>query len=226
MSLIELRLQLNQYADMKKSETYRLFFKSSRNDIFLGVTAILMRRVAKNFWQISLTDVLSLMKSQVHDERAVAHAILRLKFDKGNEKEKNRIFTFYIKNRHCIRDWGGVDDSAPYIVGAHLLDGDKKILYELAYSKNIWDRRIAIVATWWFIRKNQMHDTLGLAKILLHDKEDLIHKAVGWMLREVGKRDLASLKAFLREHHKAMPRTMLRYAIEKFSQSERSRYLN
>ena len=166
-----------------------------------------------------------LMTSDVHDERSTANAILCIRFRKGNELEQAKIFNFYIKNRNKIRDWDGVDDSAPYIVGPYLLNRDKELLYKLATSRRIWDRRIAIVSTWWFIRQNQLKDTFKIAEMLLQDEEDLIHKATGWMLREAGKRNVTELKKFLKKHHKIMPRTMLRYAIEKFPANERKTYL-
>lgn len=224
--LANIRIRLEQYADARKAQTYRRFFKNSQNDIFLGVKADLIRMVAKEFKEISLDHVLKLMKSNVHEERSVAHAILRFKFQKSTPENKAIIFNFYIDNRENIRDWDGVDDSAPYIVGPYLLDKDKTILYELAKSERLWDRRIAIVSTWWFIRNNQMDDTFKIAQMLLDDKEDLIHKATGWMLREAGKRNIEALKEFLDKHGKNMHRTALRYAIEKFSEHERKLYLN
>jgi 3-methyladenine DNA glycosylase AlkD len=148
-----------------------------------------------------------------------------LKFDKADERGQTQIYNFYMKNRKYIRDWDAVDDSAPYIVGPYLIERDKAILFELARSERLWCRRIAIVSTWWFIRQGKTDDTLKIAKMLIQDEEDLIHKAVGWMLREVGKRELSSLKSFLNAHGKKMPRTMLRYAIEKFPPDERKKYL-
>lgn len=225
MTLTLARNKLKQHADAKRSVNFRKFFKYCQDDIFLGVPAATIRKIAKESSNLSLNDIAELMKSRVHDERSMANAILCHRFRKGDENEQKRIFTFYLRHRNKIKDWDGVDDSAPYIVGPYLLTKDKTILYELAVSKRIWDRRIAIVATWWFIRQNQFDDTLKIAELLLHDDHDLIHKASGWMLREVGKRDLSALKKFLKLHHKIMPRTMLRYAIEKFSPEERSKYL-
>jgi 3-methyladenine DNA glycosylase AlkD len=148
-----------------------------------------------------------------------------MKFEKSPDAEKRIFFDFYIVNRGAICSWDGVDDSAPYIVGPYLLERNKKLLYQLARSPRLWDRRIAIVATWWFIRQGRTEDTLKLAAMLLNDKEDLIHKATGWMLREVGKCDLAALKRFLKVHCRTMPRTALRYAIERFAENERQKYL-
>ncbi len=184
-----------------------------------------MEKIAKDFWKLSLADVRRLMASRVHDERSLANSILVLKYRKGDDKAKNQIFDFYLKNRRFIRNWDGVDDSAPYIVGPHLLERDRKVLFQLAGSKSLWDRRIAMVSTWWFIRQGDTADSFKLAQKLLQDKEDLMHKAVGWMLRETGKRNLPALKKFLARHAKKMPRTMLRYAIEKFPEKERKKYL-
>jgi hypothetical protein len=216
---------LRRHANPRKARTYRGFFKNAQNDIFLGVTAPLIEKVAKEHWEIPLPVVRRLMASPVHDERSLANSILVMKFRKGAEKSRKMIFDFYLKNRKWIRNWDGVDDSAPYIVGPYLLDKDRKILFQLVRSKSLWDRRIAIVSTWWFIRQKDTKDTFKLAQLLLKDEEDLIHKAVGWMLREAGKRNLPGLKRFLNRHGPQMPRTMLRYAIEKFPETERRKYL-
>jgi len=165
------------------------------------------------------------MNSNIHDERSLAHAILVLKYRKGNIAAQKEIFEFYIRNRKFIRSWDGVDDSAPYIVGPYLLNRSKTLLYQLARSPRLWDRRIAMVATWWFIRQGETRDALQIARLLLKDEEDLIHKASGWMLREVGKRDLRALERFLKKHHGGMPRTTFRYAIERFSERKRQAYL-
>jgi len=201
------------------------YFKDTTGEVFLGVAVPVMRRIAGQSWGMSLAEVHRLMRSKVHEERCLANEILRLKFQKGSSKEQEQIFRFYIRNRRFICSWDCVDGSAPYIAGCYLLNRDKKLLYELAHSKRMWDRRIAIVSTLWFIRHGKVNDTLRIAKILLRDEEDLIHKATGWMLREVGKQDLAALKKFLNRQSKIMPRTMLRYAIERFPESERKRYL-
>jgi 3-methyladenine DNA glycosylase AlkD len=216
---------LRRHANPQKAQTYRGFFKNAQNDIFLGVTAPLVEKVSKDYWEIPLPFVRRLMASRVHDERLLANSILVLKFRKGDEKSRKMIFDFYLKNRKWIRNWDGVDDSAPYIVGPHLLDKDRKLLFQLVRSKSLWDRRIAIVSTWWFIRQKDTKDTFKLAQLLLKDEEDLIHKAAGWMLREAGKRNLPELKRFLNRHGQKMPRTMLRYAIEKFPETERQKYL-
>src|SRR5579871_4920845 len=192
---------LRGHAKPVKIEVYRTFFKNSQEDVFVGVNVPATRKVARDFRELPLAEVHRLMRSKVHEERSLANEILRLKFNKGD------------------------DGSAPYIVGPYLLRRDKGLLYKLARSSRLWDRRIAIVSTLAFIREGQVDDTMKIAEILLQDEEDLIHKAVGWMLREAGKSDLAALKRFLKTHGCNMPRTMLRYAIERFSKEDRQRYL-
>jgi 3-methyladenine DNA glycosylase AlkD len=216
---------LRSHADPAKAAVYRWYFKDTADDTFLGVTTSLLRGVAKEFWQMPLQDVLRLMKSGVHEELLLANEVLRIKFVKGSPRQQEQIFRFYARNMRFVRGWAGVDGSAPYILGAYLLKRSKKMLYQLAGSERIWDRRIAIVSTMWFIRQGEIADTLKIAKLLLRDEEDLIHKATGWMLREVGKKDASALKSFLKAHGQVMPRTMLRYAIERFPEGERRRYL-
>lgn len=201
------------------------FFRNCGKDPSLGVLTPQIRKVARQFHTLPLPDLRKLMRSRFHCERSLGHSILRLRFEKGDPAEQTRIFNFYVRNRDAIRTWDGVDDSAPYIVGRYLLDRDKKLLYRLARSPGLIERRIAIVSTWWFIRSGRYKDTLRLAELLLEDEEELIHRATGWMLREVGKRDLEQLKQFLKAHCRKMPRTMLRYAIEHFPEKERRRYL-
>ena len=147
------------------------------------------------------------------------------KYSRANEREKKRIFDFYLRHRKRVNNWDLVDLSAPHIVGDFLAERDRAVLYDLAKSKNLWDRRIAVLATLNFIRRGDFSTTLEISKVLLSDKEDLIHKAVGWMLREVGKRDMRAEEIFLRAHCRVMPRTMLRYAIERFPEAKRRRYL-
>ena len=224
MTLARARKALRRCADPKKARTFRGFFKAT-SDVFLGVATPLMRKLAHEFQDLPLRDVRELMMSRVHEERSLAHAILVLKFRSTDEHGKTQIFQFYMRNRKYIHEWDGVDDSAPYIVGPYLLKRDKKPIYELARSKSLWDRRIAMVSTWWFIRQGQVRDSLKIARLLLKDEEDLIHKASGWMLREAGKRNLRALEKFLKKHHREMPRTMLRYAIERFPYGKRRAYL-
>ena len=219
------RRALHELSDPVRAKTQHGFFKNCAGDTFLGIPTASARKIAKEFAHLSLPEIRSLMQSSVHDERSLAHMILRLQFQKGSEGHQKKIFDFYLRNRRFIRDWDGVDDSAPYIVGPWLLARDKALLYELAQSRRVWDRRIAIISTWWLIRKGHVEDTFALAAILLDDSEDLIQKAVGWMLREAGKKDLPALDQFLRRHHTSMPRTTLRYAIERFPPEKRQSYL-
>jgi 3-methyladenine DNA glycosylase AlkD len=224
ITLAKARRALRALADPRKARVHRGLFKET-DDIFLGVSTSEMRPLARRYQGLPLSAVRELMKSRIHDERSLAHAILVRKFQAGDDRAQKQIFHFYMRNRRFIRSWDGVDDSAPYIVGHFLLHRSKKALYELARSKRLWDRRIAMVATWWFTRQGQLNTTLKIARMLLNDGEDLIHKASGWMLREVGKRDLSALKRFLRTHSQRMPRTALRYAIERFSPKERMAWL-
>jgi 3-methyladenine DNA glycosylase AlkD len=217
---------LRKHADPTKAAVSRGYFKDPGDQVFLGVTTPLLRGLAREFMLLPLSDVRRLMQSRVHDEQSLAYAILRRRFEKGSGVEQETIFRFYVRNRRLVGSWDTVDDSAPNILGPYLWERDKKLLYQLARSPRLWDRRIAIVSTLYFIRRGHISDTLRLAEMLLHDEEDLIHKATGWMLREVGKQDLAALKRFLKAHSGSMPRTMLRYAIERFPDSERRRYLS
>ncbi len=219
------RAALEKRANAAKAAVFRGFFKETSSDVFLGVPAPAIQKIAKEFEALPLGQIQALMHSGVHEERSLAHAILRRRFSQGSAKDQEIVYKFYLKNRTAIRSWDGVDDSAPYIVGAYLLGREKTILSTLACSERLWDRRIAIVSTAWFIRNGQTDVTFRIARMLLHDPEDLIHKATGWMLREVGKRDLPALKRFLKAHHRTMPRTMLRYAIERFPEKERRTYL-
>jgi 3-methyladenine DNA glycosylase AlkD len=218
-------LALRKHANLAKAAVFRGYFKDPGNQVFLGVTTPLIRKLAREFMLLPLSDVRRLMQSRVHDEQSLAYAVLRRRFEKGSDVERETTFGFYVRNRGLVRSWDAVDDSAPNIVGPYLLERDKKLLYELARSPRLWDRRIAMVSTLYFIRRGHVSDTLRLAEMLLDDQEDLIHKATGWMLREVGKQDVAALKGFLKTHCAVMPRTMLRYAIERFPQRERIKYL-
>jgi 3-methyladenine DNA glycosylase AlkD len=216
---------LRKHADPVKAAVSRSYFKDPGDQVFLGVTTPLLRGLAREFMLLPLNDVRRLMQSRIHDEQSLAYAILRRRFEKGSEVEQERIFRFYVRHRRLVCSWDAVDDSAPNIVGPYLLARDKKLLYQLARSPRLWDRRIAMVSTLYLIRRGHISDTLKLAVMLLDDEEDLIHKATGWMLREVGKQDLAALKRFLKAHCTTMPRTMLRYAIERFPEQERINYL-
>jgi 3-methyladenine DNA glycosylase AlkD len=221
---------LLQLANEKIAEHSQRFFKTGKGeygegDIFLGIRVPLLRKLVKKYRGISITEVRKLLHSKFHEERLLAVLMLVQLFKSGDESVQKQVYDLYLENTEYINNWDIVDISASNIVGAHLYEKDKAPLYDLVQSKNLWERRISIISTFYFIRQNEFDDTLKLAKILLNDKEDLIHKAVGWMLREVGKREIEFEEEFLQEHYKIMPRTMLRYAIEKFPETSRKMYL-
>lgn len=227
--LNKIKKDLKKVSSKKRAETNARYFKSGpgeygEGDIFMGVDTPSQRSVAKKYFkEISLKESIELLKSKIHEERATALMILVLKYEKGDEKEK--IYNLYLKNTKYINNWDLVDTSAEDIVGAFLFKKSKAPLTKLAKSKDLWEKRISIIATFRFIKENKFSETLRIAKILLNDEHDLIHKAVGWMLREVGNRDLPTEEKFLKQYYKTMPRTMLRYAIEKFPEPKRQRYL-
>lgn len=220
-------LEANQ--DKHQAEILQGFFKTDKGeygegDIFLGIKVPIQRIISKKY-DLGLEDIQKLLDSKIHEHRMCALFILINKYKK-NQELKEEIFNFYLNNSKKINNWDLVDCSAPNIVGDFLLDrGDKRILYLLAKSKNIWEKRIAIISTYTFIKHDKLGDTFEIAEILLKDEHDLIHKAAGWMLREAGKKDEKALENFLKKHHEQMPRTMLRYAIEKFSDEKRNAYL-
>ena len=230
MSLAKLKKEILEKSSKEKSKIYAKFFKTGKGeygegDIFLGLTVPEQRILARKYTNLVLDDVKKLLESKYHEHRLMGLFILVYKYEKSNEKEKAGIKDFYLENKHKGNNWDLVDCIADKILGKHLIDKDKKVLYELAKSESIWDRRIAIISTFEFIKNGKFEDTLKISKILLKDEHDLIHKAVGWMLREIGKRDLETLEKFLKRHYKKMPRTMLRYAIEKFPEIKRKKYL-
>ena len=228
--LSQLIQELQSNADEKQAEIYKRFFKTEKGqygegDVFLGIKVPLQRSIAKKYLNMSLPKIQELLKSKIHEYRAVGLIILVSKYKKASDGEKENIFNFYLQNIKGINNWDLVDVSAPNIVGDFLLKRDKNILYKLVRSENLWERRIAIVSTFSFIRKGEFEDALAISELLLDDKQDLIHKAVGWMLREVGKRDEKLLEDFLRQHYTEMPRATLRYVIEKFDEDKRKRIL-
>ena len=225
LTLTHARQALRSAAQPATAKTHHSYFKGAAKESFLGVPTPIIRQLAKQFATASFVEIGTLMQSSLFDERVLANLILVTKYEKGSEEAQHTIATFYIKNIQHIHDWANVDNSAPYILGRHLLHRDRALLYELISSKRIWDRRIALVTTWWFIRQDDVEETLQLTIKVLKDSEDLIHKAAGWMLREVGKRNNKALERFLNKYAALMPRTMLRYAIEKFPQPKRARYL-
>jgi len=228
-SLKNLRAELLKNADFNKAAFLKRFFKTGKGqygegDVFLGITVPKQRKIAKKYLDLSLQDLSSLIKSKVHEERLTALFVAVYKYKKFQIKKE--IYQWYIKNAKQVNNWDLVDSSAPYIVGDFLKDKDRSILFKLAKSKNLWEKRIAILSTFAFINQGEFKDTFKIAEILLSDTHDLIHKAVGWMLREVGKRvSQKTEEVFLQKHYRKMPRTMLRYAIERFPEKLRQKYL-
>lgn len=234
MSLALLRKTLKSYASPERKKSNKWFFKTGKGqygygDKFIGVSVPNSRKVARQFQDLPFIDINKLLKSNIHEERLTALLLLVHKFQTSEDKAKKKIYDFYLRNTRYINNWDLVDLSAGKIIGEYLLNRpkkDRKILYILARSKNLWKKRIAIISTYAFLsQKKDFIDTFKISDILLLDKHDLIHKAVGWMLREAGKRDQLALEQFLKSRYKNMPRTMLRYAIERFPEKKRKAYL-
>jgi 3-methyladenine DNA glycosylase AlkD len=221
---------LKAKANPGKGAFLERYFKTGKSgyaegDVFFGLTVPESRLIAKQFFDIDFPEIIKLLRSKIHEVRSVGLIILTIRFAKANNKEQEKIFRFYLAHTDCINNWDLVDLSASKIVGEYLLNTNRKILYKLAKSKDLWERRIAIIATYAFIRKGEFADTLAIAETLISDKHDLIHKAIGWMLREVGKKDERALCDFLDKHCLDLPRITLRYAIEKFPEKRRLGYL-
>jgi 3-methyladenine DNA glycosylase AlkD len=230
MNANEISKRLRKMGDKEDAEFLQGFFKTGsgqygEGDIFLGIRVPAVRGLAQEYEDLSLKEISSLLQSPYHEVRLFALIWLVNTFAKGDETTQKKIYDLYLANTGYINNWDLVDISAPKIVGAYLLEKKRAPLYQLAKSKSLWERRISILATFYFIKYDQFTDALKIAEILLADKEDLIHKAVGWMLREIGKRDTQREEAFLQKHCRTMPRTMLRYAIERFTPSKRRMYL-
>lgn len=224
------RAELRRLGNAAIAAHARGFFKTGKGeygegDKFLGVRVPVVRKLVRRHRGLTLSRALALLRSAFHEERLFALLWLVQAYQRGSEEERRKIYTGYLNNTRHINNWDLVDVTAHHIVGAHLAGRSRKPLYRLAKSKSLWERRIAMMATFYLIRKDDFTDALKIARMLRDDREDLIHKSVGWMLREIGKRDLAAEEKFLRQHHKKMPRTMLRYAIEKFPERKRRRYL-
>jgi 3-methyladenine DNA glycosylase AlkD len=224
--------ELNQFSSKEKAQFLSRYFKTGKDeyaegDRFIGVTVPNQRLVAKKYFsQISLDELRELIRSEIHEHRLTAVIMLVYKFERlKSDEEKKKIYEFYLKHTDYINNWDLVDTSAPKIIGAYLFDKRKDLLYEFANSENLWKQRIAIISTLYFIKKKHLDDTIKISEILLNHKHDLIHKAVGWMLREVGDVNKEVEVNFLNKHYKNMPRTMLRYAIEKFDEELRQKYL-
>ncbi len=228
--LEKLKKELENSSDKDRAQILQRFFKTGKGeygegDIFMGIRVPILRGIVKNYYDLSLPKIQELLKSEIHEHRLGGLFILNHKYQKSSDEDKANIFNFYLNNTKNINNWDLVDLSAPNIVGDFLFDKDKKVLYGLANSNDLWKKRIAVVSTFSFIRKNEFEDILAISELLLKDEHDLIHKAVGWMLREVGKREENILKDFLRKHYENIPRTTLRYAIEKFEEEERKKWL-
>ncbi|MDG0817396.1 DNA alkylation repair protein [Bdellovibrio svalbardensis] len=207
-----------------------VFFKTGKDqygegDVFYGLSVPQSRKLAKKYAYLAFKEIALYLKSDIHEERLIGLFILTEQFKSADDKSKAKIFNFLLKNIKRINNWDLVDQVAPSIFGPYLYDKDRSLLYDLVHSKNLWERRIAIMSTFYFLRQQDFKDTLKIAKLLLHDEHDLIHKAVGWMLREIGNRDVKVEMKFLDQHASKMPRTMLRYAIEKFPAKQREHYL-
>lgn len=224
---------LKKLANPKQAKNLARFFKAGKGeygegDLFLGISVPQQRQIAKKYNGLTFSKLTKLLHSPIHEYRLVSLLILVEQFKKDNPLEQKKIFDFYLKNTKFINNWDLVDLSAPKIIGAYLLDKpmQRTVLYQLAKSTDLWKKRISVLATFMFIKYQQFSDTLKISQILLTDKHDLIHKAVGWALREVGKKNLAVEEIFLQKNCLKMSRTMLRYSIEKFPEKKRRFYLN
>jgi 3-methyladenine DNA glycosylase AlkD len=230
-ALPAVRREIRALADPKKAEFLRRFFKSGpgqygEGDVLLGIIVPKSRIVARRHFQsLTFAEIGELLGSRYHEERLIALLMLVLRFQKGDEKEREKVFRLYCRSTRWINNWDLVDTSAPYIVGPHLEKRDRSLLHRWSRSKSLWERRIAILSTFYFIRHGDFRDCLAISERLLSDDHDLIHKAVGWMLREVGRRDRKAETAFLDRFAKKMPRTMLRYALEHFPPPLRRVYM-
>lgn len=221
---------LREIADPKRAKNSAWFFKTGEGDYgagdtFIGVRVPEQRKIARRFRGLDLAEVEKLLASPVHEDRFTALEILVMRYERGNEAERERVFRFYLAHTDRINNWDLVDTSASYIVGEHLLDRPRKRIYALARSKVLWERRIAMVSTARWIAADDTDDAYAIARILLDDAHDLIQKAVGWMLREAGSKNKAVLLAFLRAEYPRVARTTLRYAIEHLPPAERKRIL-
>lgn len=234
--LNKFRQDLKNLGNLEKKAILQRFFKTGKGqygegDIFLGITVPQQRQLIKSYSNLTFADLADLLNSKIHEERLSALLLLVEQYKNASKQksstQQTAIYGFYLNHatKNNINNWDLVDLSAPQIVGHYLFDKNKTILHKLVLEKNLWQRRIAMLATFYFIKQNKFTETLALAKKLLTDKEDLMHKATGWMLREISKRDFITAENFLSQHYQKMPRTMLRYAIEKFPEKKRLEFL-
>ena len=226
----DVQRQLKKLGNPEHAAISQRFFKTGpgeygEGDIFIGIRVPVLRKLVKEFKDLPTREVEILLRSPIHEERLLAILLLVHIFKKGDDDVKKEIYDLYLKSTEFINNWDLVDVSAEHIVGAYLKDKNRAPLYRLAGSKDLWERRISIMATFHFVKHREFSETIKICSMLLSDRHDLIHKACGWMLREIGKRDLKTEETFLKEHYRKMPRTMLRYAIEKFPENKRQRYL-
>lgn len=226
----QIKAELERFADQEYALKLQGFFKTGigqygEGDLFLGVRVPDQRRISKKYRNAPLSDISQLLRSRIHEHRLTALFILTEQFKRGNEVLRKQIVDLYLDSTAYVNNWDLVDSSSHKILGEWLVDKERSILYQLAESDNIWERRISIISTFAFINREDLTDALALAKILVNDEHDLIHKASGWVLREVGKKDRAALEGFLLENYQQMPRTMLRYAIERLPDERRKFFL-
>ena len=226
----QVKTELSKLSDPEHAMKLQGFFKTDKGeygegDIFLGVRVPDQRRIAKKYKNIPLTSVIELLQSGIHEHRLTALFILTEQFNKGDEEARQRIVDLYLSNAAYVNNWDLVDSSAHKILGEWLVDKPRGVLYEMAESDSLWERRISVISTFAFINRGDLVDALALARALIDDGHDLIHKASGWVLREVGKKNQSALETFLLEHYKKMPRTMLRYAIERLPEERKRFYM-
>lgn len=231
-----LKQDLKKYSSIKRKKTNEWFFKTGKGeygegDIFIGVSMPNLRQLAKSRKDVSFMEIQPLLNSKIHEERMLGLLILVYKYEMSSELDRSTIFEFYLKNLNAINNWDLVDVTCPRIVGRHILENGRKNpliegkLFDLAHSENLWEKRIAIVSTSYFIKNGRFIETLEICKILLKDKHDLTHKAMGWMLREIWKKDNKVTEEFLKKNYEKIPRTTLRYAIERMEEKKRKAYL-
>ncbi len=230
LTAAKVKSELKSLVNPEKAKFLRRYFKTGKGeyaegDKFIGITVPVQRTVAKKYSDLPLNEIQKLIKDPVHEARVTAVFILCGQYSKAVDKRKKFFVDFLLTNKKFINNWDLVDSCAHQILGDYLINKPHKILFKLAKSENVWDRRIAAVSTYAFIRNRKFDSALKIFEMLLNDKHDLIHKAAGWMLREIGNRNVEVLESFLEKHVPVMPRTMLRYAIEKFPEAKRQKYL-
>lgn len=233
MNISSLKAELKKAGDPEKAKDLSRFFKTGKGqygegDVFIGVRVPLNRKISRKYINLSLADIKEMLNSPVHEYRFAALEILVYKYRKGDAGGKKRIFEFYLSNLRNVNNWDLVDTSAPHIIGDYIYTTGSRLplLEKLARSRNLWERRISVISTFAFIKQNSLEPTLRIVRLLMNDEHDLIHKACGWMLRELGKRSLEKEESFILRYMHAMPRTMLRYAIERFPEPLRKSYLS